>query len=103
MSHGTNFKTEFYISGRVFNHKWEVESAIEEVKDTIRGMRDTLHMLASGNPKDLTPNDETPINYIQSVFDETLSELPCAYIELYQLEKFLEELGEKDMKQYQDI
>lgn len=62
----------------------DLETELEEQRIYIQSLEDELKMLSTSTPKDITPKDEDPIEYIKNRIRELLSELRGAnYREAY--------------------
>ena len=89
MGWGTNFTAELYLSRKMFQDRDDVVSSIEDDERIIARTKAELTALAFANPKDITPGDETPIYYVQSLIEENIETLEEFIISKYMKELLL--------------
>lgn len=80
MSWGTTFEAEVFLSRESYDSIYQVESAIEEVRDDIKKARERILMYAAGGCNGVSHNDSdgAPINPIEALYNEL-----NAWLELY--------------------
>ena len=88
MSWGTEFSTNVLIRNTTINSAEEAERLIDSTEYQINQEITYLKMLASGNIKELTPNDAEPIDFASNTVDELLLSIRektilVAYLNLY--------------------
>lgn len=72
MGWGTAFKTEIYISRKIFRNIQELKSDIEELEEKINQYETQLKMYAIANPKDIIPEDVEVVPYMENLMSELL-------------------------------
>ena len=88
MSWGTEFTANIFIRNRDVKSIQEAKNLIETTTDEINQDTSYLKMLASGNIKELTPNDTEPMDFASNKVDELLLSIRektilVAYLNLY--------------------
>jgi hypothetical protein len=98
MTWGTDFATNIFLSRQSYPRKHDVEIRIEELNELISECEAQLKMYASATPKDIiSPDDsEDPINWLSNRIDEELSMYREYVIDRYNLDLYLEYLGENE-------
>ena len=88
MSWGTEFSTFALIRNVIINFVKDAERLIDTTEYQINQHITLLKMLASGNIKELTPNDAEPMDFASNKVDELLLSIRektilIAYLNLY--------------------
>ena len=88
MSWGTEFSTFVLIRNATINSVKDAERLIDITEYQINQHITLLRMLASGNIKELTPNDAEPMDFASNKVDELLLSIRektilIAYLNLY--------------------
>ena len=88
MSWGTEFSTNVLIKNTTISSVKDAERLIETTEYQINQHITLLKMLASGNIKELTPNDVEPMDFASNKVDELLLSIRektilVAYLNLY--------------------
>jgi len=88
MSCGTEFSTNVLIRNTTINSVEEAKWLIDSTEYQINQEITHLKMLASGNIKELTPDDAEPIDFASNTVDELLLSIRektilIAYLNLY--------------------
>lgn len=88
MSWGTEFTANIFIRNRDVKSIQEAKNLIETTTDEINQDTSYLKMLASGNIKEITPDDAEPIDFASNTVDELLLSIRektilIAYLNLY--------------------
>ena len=88
MSFVTEFSTNVLIRNTTINSVEEAENLIDTTEYEINKHITHLKMLASGNIKELTPDDAEPIDFASNTVDELLLSIRektilIAYLNLY--------------------
>lgn len=88
MSWGTEFSTNVLIKNTTINSVKDAERLIDITEYQINQHITRLKMLASGNIKELTPNDTEPLYFASNTVDELVESIRektilIAYLNLY--------------------
>lgn len=88
MSWGTEFSANVLIINTIINSVKDAERLIDKTEYQMDQHITLLKMLASGNIKELTPNDAEPIDFASNKVDELLLSIRektilIAYLNLY--------------------
>ena len=88
MSYGTEFSANVLIKNTTINSVEEAETLIEITENQIDKLITTLKMLASGNIKEITPDDTEPLYFASNTVDELVESIRektilIAYLNLY--------------------
>lgn len=97
MSCGTEFSTNVLIRNTTINSVEDAERLIETTENQIDKLITTLKMLASGNIKDITPDDAEPIDFASNTVDELLLSIREKTILIAYLNLYIGENGENKM------
>ena len=101
MSWVTEFSANVLIRNTTINSVEEAETLIEITEIQIDKLITTLKMLASGNIKELTPNDAEPIDFASNTVDELLLSIREKTILIAYLNLYLGANGENKMSKMQ--
>lgn len=98
MSWGVDFESNIFLSHQDYQgNKYLVKEAIEDRQADIIQAESSLRMLASSNPKDVTPEDwDSPIEWIYSETETLFESLKEAHVSMCKLQLYLEHLEEKE-------
>lgn len=103
MGWGTSFKEDMYISKRCFDSIFELEDAIEDLKEDIVQREKEILMYVSGRPSDFIPSDweEDGVMFLKNRVEELFLFYKEDLDKLRKFESFREYLKdnpEKDIK-----
>ena len=91
MGWGTYLVTPMYFSKETYKTKYEVEKALNEVKETISHCKARLKNFAiMTEPQKFCPEDMDPMSWIESEVEEILEALEWAYTDDYKLTMLLD-------------
>lgn len=91
MGWGTTFKTEIYLSRRIYRSIQELQNEINSLEDEIKRYETQLKMYAVSNPKDLVPDDVEVVPYLENLLNELLEMYSDDKKSYFQLKFLLEE------------
>lgn len=101
MSWGTEFSTNVLIKNTTINSVEEAERLIDTTEYQINQDITTLKMLASGNIKDITPDDAEPLYFASNTVDELVESIREKTILIAYLNLYLVSNGENKMSKMQ--
>lgn len=101
MSWGTEFSTNVLIRNTTINSAEEAERLIDSTEYQVNQEITHLKMLASGNIKELTPNDAEPIDFASNTVDELLLSIREKTILIAYLNLYIGANGENKMSKMQ--
>ena len=95
MSYGTDFKADIFLNRQTYMNKYNVEDAIKECESSLSSMETRIKMFAISNPKDITPEGEEVVFWINSEVDSAIELLLEETVKHYQLTLYLEYLEDQ--------
>jgi hypothetical protein len=101
MGYGTQFKSNIYLSRKYFENIVDLESQIEDVKESIEYIKQGIMMYAAASPDQCFPQSEEPIWSLQVEIRESLNLLSEYITELSDMERlraYLKENPDIDVK-----
>jgi hypothetical protein len=103
MGWGTQFTTDVYLSRMSFDSKWELRDKIKEEEESIKSIQLEIAMMVAATPKDIvtdsdTENAVTNLKFKLNELFEWLEETYFLLAKLYQLQQYLEENPDVDIK-----
>jgi len=97
MGWGTGFKTNVYISRKLFSSSHEVNAEIEASKERIQRHRETLFMIGASTPADTINSDDDAIDSIHDRMALVLDEIETITEELVLLQLYTDYLEENNI------
>lgn len=94
MSWGIDFKADIYLSRQSYSSKGEVEDRMEELDKEINDYETELKMYAISQPRDVVPDDEDQISWINNRINEILELYQECVNERFKLYLYLEYLND---------
>lgn len=70
MSRETVFKDGAWVGGYQYSDKRTLEVDIKRLTETVEFWKRRLYAMAHASPRDITPQGEEPLQYIQNEFDD---------------------------------
>lgn len=94
MSWGIEFKADIYLSRQSYSSKGEVEDRMEELDKEINDYETELKMYAISQPRDVVPDDEDQISWINNRINEILESYRECVNDRFKLYLYLEYLND---------
>ena len=95
MGWGTSFTGDIYISKKLFRSQSELDSEINEIKEQINSVKETLLMYASSTPKDIFKDETDIIFEIKSTLNESFEYLEELHFQLFKLQLLQNAIDDK--------
>lgn len=75
MSRETIFKDGAWVGGYEFRDKQSLDRDIKYVEDSVEYYKRRLYAMVYASPRDITPQGQEPLQYLQNEFEDIWEEL----------------------------